>query len=69
MPSYAPVYDYRWGSGTNMVTDRSILHGARKFLIVNGKKIEINHVPRLGDHGIHGGVLQIMRGQRVINYH
>lgn len=69
MPSYDPVYDYRWGSGTKMVTDRSILQDARKFLIVNGRKIEIHHVPRIGDHGIHGGVLQIMRGERIINYH
>jgi hypothetical protein len=69
MPSYAPVYDYRWGSGTNTVTDRSILHSARKFLIVNGRKREIDYIPRIGDRGIHGGVLQIMRGQRVINYH
>jgi hypothetical protein len=52
-----------------MVTERSILTSSRKFLIVNGRKIEINHVPKIGDHGIHGGVLQIMRGERVINYH
>jgi len=52
-----------------MVTDRSILYSARKFLIVHGRKREIDHIPRLGDHGIHCGVLQIMRGQRVIIYH
>jgi hypothetical protein len=67
--SYAPVYDYRWGNGTKMVTDRCILRDAKKFLIVRGRKMEIEYIPRIGDHGIHGGVLQIMRGQRVINYH
>ena len=69
MSPYAPVYDYRWGAGTKMVTDRSILQSSLKFLVVNGKKIEVNHIPKIGDRGIHGGVLQIMRGQRMIVYH
>jgi hypothetical protein len=69
MACYAPVYDYRWGCGTKMITDRSILQSSRKFLVVQGKKIEVNHIPKIGDHGIHGGVLQIMRGKRIIVYH
>lgn len=67
--AYAPVYDYRWGSGTSQVTDRSILHSAKKMIVSGSKKIEINHIPKIGEYGIHGGVLQIMRGKRVITYH
>lgn len=66
---YAPVYDYRWGSGTKQVTDRSILTDAKKVIIKNGSKMEIHHVPKIGDYGIHGGVLQVMRGKRIITYH
>ena len=67
--TYAPVYDYRWGSGQKQVTDRKILESSRKYIIYNGVKREINYIPHLGDHGIHGGVLQVMRGHRQITYH
>ena len=66
---YAPVYDYRWGKGTNLMTDKTILEDAQKFLIFNGKKKEIQYLPKIGDHNIHCGVLQIMRGKRIITYH
>ena len=65
----APVYDYRWGSGTKQLTDRDILNNSKKFIIKNGKKFEINHVPKIGEMGIHGGVLQVIRGSRQITYH
>jgi hypothetical protein len=66
---FAPVYDYRWGSGMKQLTDRAILNDSRKFIITNGKKVEINHIPKIGEMGIHGGVLQIVRGSRQITYH
>jgi hypothetical protein len=66
---YAPVYDYRWGCGVKQVTDRAILNDAKKVIIHNGSKMEINYIPKIGDYGIHGGVLQVMRGKRVITYH
>ena len=66
---YAPVYDYRWGSGTKIVTDRAILNDAKKVIIQNGLKKQIDHIPKVGEYGVHGGVLQVMRGQRIITYH
>lgn len=66
---YAPVYDYRWGSGVKQVTDRAILDDAKKMIVAGSKKFEISHVPKIGEYGIHGGVLQVMRGKRVITYH
>jgi hypothetical protein len=62
---FAPVYDYRWGSGTKQLTDHTILNNSKKFIIKNGKKLEINHIPKIGEMGVHGGV----RGSRQITYH
>ena len=54
MPYHAPVYDYRWGSGTKMVTERSILTSSRKFLIVTEERLKLTTFLKLVTMGFMG---------------